>query len=272
LGIESVGRVPYPCSHEVVDGRQERTAEDAANLATQPDSLVKPITTRRKSMPKVTIAIPCYKQAEYLPDAIESALGQTYKNIEVIVVNDGSPDATKEIAEKYPVKVINQVNKGLASARNTALMNMRGQYFLPLDADDILLEGCVQELIRVAKATDADIIAPSFKTFGTSNETVTLMAAPTLDDFRTGNRIAYFSMIKRSALQEVGGYSPRMVEGYEDLHLTINLLTAGKKIETVPQTLALYRTKPNSMIHEAQKHHVKLMEQIYKDFPTFLPV
>lgn len=220
---------------------------------------------------KVSIGIPCYKQAQYLPDAIESALNQTYKNIEIIVVNDGSPDHTKDIGEKYPVKVINQVNKGLASARNSAIMSMQGQFFLPLDADDILLENCVEELVRVAKATGADIIAPSFQTFGISAEQVILMAAPTLEDFRTGNRIGYFSMIKRAALQEVGGYSSRMIEGYEDMHLSINLLSRGKTIVTVPQPLVLYRTKENSMIHEAQKNHVKLMEQIYKDFPNFLP-
>lgn len=221
---------------------------------------------------RVTIAIPCHKQAQYLPEAIESALSQTYKDIEIIVVNDGSPDNTNEIAKRYPqVKLIEQVNKGLASARNTAIMNMRGQYFLPLDADDVFMEGCVQELVRVAKVTNADVIAPSFKTFGTSNETVTLMASPSLDDFRIANRIGYFSMIKRSALQEVGGYSPKMVEGYEDMHLTINLLTRGKTIVTVPQPLILYRTKEQSMIHEAQKHHVKLMSQIYKDFPHLLP-
>lgn len=111
---------------------------------------------------KVTVGIPCYKQAQYLPDAITSALSQTYKDIEVIVVNDGSPDDTKEVAERFPVKVVTQVNKGLASARNAAIMNMRGQYFLPLDADDILTENCVEELVRVAKATQADVIAPFF--------------------------------------------------------------------------------------------------------------
>lgn len=220
---------------------------------------------------KVTIAIPCYKQAQYLPDAITSALSQTYKDIEVIVVNDGSPDDTKEVAERFPVKVVNQVNKGLASARNAAIMNMRGQYFLPLDADDILMENCVEELVRVAKATQAEVIAPSFKTFGTSSETVILMASPELSDFRTANRIGYFSMIKRTALQEVGGYSPKMVEGYEDLHLWVNLLTRGKTIVTVPQPLVLYRTKKESMWTESLKHHKKLMDQIYKDFPEFLP-
>lgn len=224
-------------------------------------------------MPKITIGIPCYKQAQYLPDAIESALNQTYKNIEIIVVNDGSPDNTNEIARQYPkVKLIEQVNKGLASARNTAIMNMRGQYFLPLDADDILFDTCVAELVRVAKVTEADVVAPSFTTFGLAQETIILMASPTLNDFRTGNRIGYFSMMKRSVLQEVGGYSPRMDKGYEDYALWFDLLTRGKKITTVPQPLVLYRTKENSMIHEAQKHHRQLMAQIYKDYPTAFPL
>ncbi len=221
-------------------------------------------------MPKVTISISSYGQAQFLPEAIESALGQSYENIEVLVVDDGSNDGSLEIANSFTesgVKVIRQVNKGLASARNAGIMSMRGQFFLPLDADDILLPDCVKELVRVAKATDADIIAPSFQTFGLAQENVILMAAPTIDDFRVANRIGYFSMIKRSALQEVGGYSPKMVEGYEDYHLWFNLLSRGKRIETVPQPLVLYRTKQESMWHDAKKHHVKLMEQIYKDFP-----
>lgn len=221
---------------------------------------------------KVTIAIPCYRQAQYLPEAIESALSQSYKDIEIIVVDDGSDDNTSEVAEQYPVKLIKQVNKGLASARNTAIMNMRGQYFFPLDADDILLENCIAELMRVARVTDADVIAPSFQTFGIASDYVILMAAPTLADFRTANRIGYFSMIKRTALQECGGYSTRMDKGYEDLHLWFDLLVRGKKFVTVPNILALYRTKENSMWHDAKdNHHKALMEQIYKDFPLAWP-
>ena len=224
---------------------------------------------------KVTIGIPCWNQAQFLPEAIESALSQTYQDIEIIVCIDGSPDNSLEIAKSYEpkVKIISQVNKGLASARNSIIMNMRGQYLLPLDADDILLEGCVKELVRVAKVTNADVIAPSFQTFGLSQETVILMASPSLDDFRTANRIGYFSMIKRNVLQEVGGYSPRMDEGYEDYALTFDLLTRGKTIVTVPLPLVLYRIKEKSMWREAStKHHKRLMEQIYKDFPKVFKV
>jgi glycosyltransferase involved in cell wall biosynthesis len=219
----------------------------------------------------VSVIIPCYKQAEYLPDCIESVRKQTYKEIEIIVVDDGSPDTTAEIAAQFPVKLIRQSNKGLANARNAGIMNARGQYILPLDADDKLHPDCITELVRVAKATQADIIAPSMRTFGTSDETVILMAAPTLEDFRTGNRIPYASLIRKSALLEVGGYSSRMERGWEDYHLWFNLLTRGKRIVTIPQPLFMYRTKEESMWTRTKGHEKELWDQIFKDFPEILP-
>ena len=221
---------------------------------------------------KISVCIPCYNQAQYLPEAIESVLKQTRPPHEIIVVNDGSPDETRYVAQQYKeVRYIEQVNKGLASARNTGIMNMTGDWFYPLDADDMMLDNCLERVEDVANKTGADIIAPSFKCFGKHNEAVILMPSPGLEDFKLANRIAYFSAIKKEALLEVGGYSPRMVHGYEDLHLWINLLTEGKKIATVPEVLMLYRTKEQSMIHDAQKHHSELMEQIYKDFRNARP-
>lgn len=212
----------------------------------------------------ITIVIASCNQDEWLPDAIESALNQTIP-CEVIVVDDGSQDNSLEIARKYPVKVISQVNKGLASARNTGIMNAEDEYILFLDSDDILLPNCVEKMLFY----DTDIIAPSFKCFGKGSELVTLMDNPTLNDFKTGNRIPYFSAIKREALLEVGGYSPRMIHGYEDLHLWVNLLSKRKSIVTIKEPLVLYRTKETSMWTESLKHHDELMAQIYKDFPHF---
>ena len=219
----------------------------------------------------ITISISSYNQGEYLPDAIESALAQTVP-CEVIVVDDGSTDNSLEIARKYPVKVISQVNKGLSSVRNTGIMNTRDDdddYLLFLDADDILLPNAIEKIEKVIEETNADIVAPSLKTFGTSNQEIILMPNPTIEDFKIANRIGYCSAIKREKLLEVGGYSPRMTFGYEDLHLTFNLLSRGATIVTIPEVLWLYRTKEKSMIHDAQSHHQELMQQIYKDFPDF---
>jgi len=215
------------------------------------------------------IVIPSFNQQEFLPDAIESALGQ-HGVSQIIVVDDGSTDNSLEIARKYEhqgATVISQVNKGLASARNTGIMNSKSDYVLFLDADDILLEGCVEKIIEIAASTQADMIAPSFKEFGISNHPIILMENPKLKDFRDGNRVGYCQAIKRSVLLEVGGYNPKMTWGYEDLALTCLLLSKGYKLVTIPEILWLYRTKEKSMIHEAQNHHQELLNIINKDVP-----
>lgn len=215
----------------------------------------------------ISVVIPCYNMQEYLPDCLESVIGQTS---EIIVVNDGSTDKSLEIAQKYPVKVIHQVNKGLSSARNTGIMNATGEYILFLDADDMLMENCIEVMEKYIKDSSPDILSASFKCFGVDNNEVILMENPTLEDFKVGNRIGSCSCVKKSALLEVGGYSPRMVHGYEDLHLWIDLLKRGKKIVTIPEVLWMYRTKEHSMIHDALAHHDELMVQIYKDHPEFV--
>lgn len=216
---------------------------------------------------KVSIVIPSYGQAEYLPSAIESALSQTTR-CEVIVVDDGSTDNSAEIAKNYPVKLIRQTNKGLPSARNTGIMNATCDYILPLDADDILEDTCVERLLQVAEATSADIVAPSFKSFGVENGLTILLPAPSIEDFKRGNHIGYCALIKREALLEVGGYNPKMVFGWEDYDLWFDLLKRDKKLVTVQEPLWLYRTKEASMIHEANKHGQELKEQIMKNHPT----
>lgn len=215
----------------------------------------------------ISIIIPVYNQAEYLAEAIESALNQTV-NCEVIVVNDGSTDNSLEIAKKYPVKIIDQVNKGLASARNTGIMNAKGDWILPLDADDVLHEKAIETIeftIGFIITPEIDIIGPSFRCFGKYTDQVILMPNPTLEDFKTGNRIGYCSAIKKSVLLEIGGYNSKMIWGWEDYDLWFDLLKRGKKIITIPDVLWFYRTKKVSMITEANKHSKELWEQIYKN-------
>ncbi len=224
----------------------------------------------------ISIIVPCYNQGSYLKDCIESVLDQDVQG-ELIIINDGSTDNSLEVAKKYAekrpdiVKVITQTNRGLASARNTGIMNAKFSWVLPLDADDKLEPGALERISEVINSeTDpnVDIIAPSFKTFSSSDETIILLPQPKLEDFRAGNRIAYCSAIRKTALKAVGGYSPKMVEGYEDLHLTMNLLSRGSKITTIPEVLWMYRTKSESMWTKITPEiHDKLLAQINKDVP-----
>lgn len=225
---------------------------------------------------KFSIIIPVYNYAHYLSEAVGSALAQTIPS-EVIIVNDGSTDNSLEVAQSYEsrgVKVINQVNKGLPSARNTGIMNATSDFILFLDADDILLGDCIEKIIEGIKRWEEkfnnypDIIAPSFKEFGTRDREVILLGTPLIKDFTTANRLGYFSAIKKSVLLEVGGYSPKMAKGYEDYHLWFDILKRGHKVLTLQDILVLYRVKENSMLVEAQKyHHEELMAQIKKDHP-----
>ena len=84
--------------------------------------------------------IPCYRQAHFLPETIESVLAQTYPHCEIVVVNDGSTDNVAEVAARYPsVRCITQENAGLSAARNTGIRHTNGDYLVFLDADDRLL-------------------------------------------------------------------------------------------------------------------------------------
>lgn len=100
--------------------------------------------------PKVSIVIPVYNGENYLKSAIDSALAQTYKNIEIIVVNDGSKDNTEKIIKSYgnKIKYIKKENGGVSTALNLAIKNMSGEYFSWLSHDDLIKENKIQTQVN----------------------------------------------------------------------------------------------------------------------------
>ncbi len=97
------------------------------------------------SLPPATVVIPCHNQGRFLADAIESALRQTWRAVEVVVVDDGSSDDTSSVIRRYPaVRHIAQSNRGAALARNAGLAASRGEFVVFLDADDRLLPHAIQ--------------------------------------------------------------------------------------------------------------------------------
>lgn len=94
--------------------------------------------------PLVSVVIPCYNSARYLAETVESVLAQTHARVEVILVDDGSTDATPKIAQSYPVQYVYQMNRGISAARNTGVMHSRGEYVQFLDHDDRLLPTAIE--------------------------------------------------------------------------------------------------------------------------------
>src|SRR5450432_4194524 len=99
---------------------------------------------KRSSAPLISVIVPCYRQAKYLPDAVKSLIGQSYRHWECIIINDGSPDDTREVAAEQVrldsrIRYVEQANGGCSSARNRGLTEANGDFVQFLDADDLLL-------------------------------------------------------------------------------------------------------------------------------------
>ena len=115
-------------------------------------------------MPKISIIIPVYNAEKYLKICVDSILNQTFKDFELILIDDGSSDTSKEICEQYikldnRVKVIEQSNKGVSVARNNGLENSCGEYIMFCDSDDWIEEECLENLYyKFIQDKNTDII------------------------------------------------------------------------------------------------------------------
>ena len=102
-------------------------------------------------MPKFSIIIPVYNVEEYIKECLDSVMNQTYKDFEVIVVNDGTKDKSMDIVKKYKVKTVNQENQGLSAARNNGEKHAKGEYIIFLDSDDTIEKDLLKELAEATK-------------------------------------------------------------------------------------------------------------------------
>ena len=111
----------------------------------------------------ISVIVPVYNVEEYLEECLESIQNQTYTNFEVILVNDGSTDASKEICERFcrqdsRFHLINQENKGLSGARNRGMSESHGEFITFVDSDDVLKEDMLEQLIKQVTLDDIDIV------------------------------------------------------------------------------------------------------------------
>lgn len=205
----------------------------------------------------VTVVVPCFEQQEWLEQSLGSVLAQTVAPLEVLVIDDGSRRPI--VAPSHPtipVRVIRVSNRGLPSARNVGLMNAHGHAFLPLDADDWLEPTFIEKTLPLLDA-GADVVFTGLQEHG--ERTGLYMPGCevgleklTVEQERMSNRLFYCSLIRTSLLRDAGGYNGRMVHGYEDWDLWIDLMQRGAQLASVDELLFNYRTRKDSMLAQTE--------------------
>ncbi len=228
----------------------------------------------------VSVIVPCYNQAEYLDECLQSVLDQAYQNWECIIINDGSPDDTMEIALKWcekddRFKYLYKENGGLSSARNSGIEIASGTFILPLDADDYISENYIEVCLRkIQESIDNKIVYGKAVKFGAKNEDW-LLETFSFDNLLQKNMIFCTAMYRKSDWKMVGGYDTNMKEGREDWEFWINVLKRGGIALRVNDCTFYYRVKENSMIVNlsGNKEIKKKLEEyiFYKHHEVYTP-
>jgi glycosyltransferase involved in cell wall biosynthesis len=202
---------------------------------------------------KVSIIVPCYNQAQYLNEALQSVLEQTYANWECIVVNDGSLDETEEIANEWVAKdtrfiYFKKENGGLSSARNFGISSSKGDFILPLDADDKIADNYVDLAIHsFAEDSSLKVVYCKAEIFGDVSGIWQLQPFSLLN-LCTNNMIFCTAMFKKQDWVMVGGYDVKMLYGWEDWEFWIAILKNGGEVKCLDEVGFYYRVKSNSMV------------------------
>ena len=215
--------------------------------------------------PLISIVIPCYRHGKFLADAIDSALSQTHPDIEVVVVNDGSPDNTAAVCASFGnrIRYVEQGNKGLPAARNEGILAASGEYILPLDADDLLHERYVEKTLPVIES-DAGIgyvYARPVLFYGDKDQARSVGVPGEFNEWDSRrlllkNLSCCTGIFRRKDWETVGGYSGEMVYGYEDWDLWLSIVELGRIGKGLDEPLFFYRQHPQGgMLEWARREH-----------------
>jgi len=222
--------------------------------------------------PLISVIIPCYNHGHYLPEAVESILAQTFQNIEIIVVNDGSTDQnTISVLKNFSrpkTRVVNhEKNLGLPAARNTGIRLARGKYICCLDADDKLHPTYLEKALLLMESNTAINFVYSWtQVFGSEKR---VWYTPQFDpaELIYHNQLNSPAVFRRLDWEKVGGFREEMRLGYEDWEFWIRLARQGYRGYRIPEKLIFVRRIGRSFVHAAMDRHDQLMADIRRYNP-----
>ena len=204
--------------------------------------------------PRVSVIIPCHNLGQYLDEAVESVLAQTFQDFEILIVDDGSTDpVTLRVLENFrrpKTHLFRTPNRRLAAARNFLIARARGEYLCALDADDKLHPHYLERTTAVLERESAiAFVGTHLQMFG---EESSLWPPDDRCDLATllcDDTVITPALVRRSAVLTVGGYDEQMPhQGDEDWDLWITLVEAGYQGVVLPEVLFFYRRRPGSMV------------------------
>jgi SAM-dependent methyltransferase len=220
------------------------------------------------SVPRVAVVIPCYGQAHFLREAVESVCAQTFQDLEIVIVDDGSPDDTAAEASRLagehperPIRLVRQANQGLPASRNNAIAGTGSEFVVPLDADDKLPADYVELKVAALDAhPTASIADGDHHTFGADRALIPHSPYDFVELTRT-NRLGVAAMFRRRAWEDVGGYNESMCTrngfAYEDWDFWLGCAERGHFGVHVPRALFYYRVRPDSMFRNVDDQRTK---------------
>lgn len=231
---------------------------------------------------KVSVIVPVYNYERYVSKCLQSIVGQTYLNMEVIVVDDGSTDGSQKICDAYAgqydrIKVIHQANAGPGAARNAALEAMTGDYITYIDADDYVANDYVETMVRLLNKYDADIAEVGFvrmlqarNDFDCSDGSVLCFDGPDFlirDYFSKESRVRNCTggrMYAASRFKEIR-YSEKSVG--EDSEYSLKMLSKCRRLVKYNHCLYVCRAYQESLTRGKLIHrHFDVVDIFYRDF------
>ncbi|GLP99822.1 hypothetical protein GCM10007891_16760 [Methylophaga thalassica] len=229
--------------------------------------------------PLVSIIIPCYNREKYIRDAIDSCLRQTYPNIEIIVVDDGSKDNSVDVVKTYKdkVKLIVQQNGGVSVARNTGLKASNGEFLIFLDSDDWISDDLVKEHVKTfQKWPEIDITCANSKSImpDGSESKVNDCNWPNHPDnpkelfLLSPPPFPACEMYRASKVKSLGGFYEDM-RAFADSSVRIRIVLDNGKVARTDGGYAIYRPVENSITRNKTKLHfyaIKLLKKLKSEY------
>lgn len=227
--------------------------------------------------PTISIIVPCYNQAQYLSETLQSVLEQEYQNWECIIVNDGSPDNTEEVAKRWVekdsrFKYFKKENSGVADTRNYGIKQAQGDYILPLDGDDKIDSKYIQKALEIfSHDNETKLVYSNLILFDAKDEKLILQDY-SYKNMLVENQIFVSAIFRRTDFLNTAGFNPNMTAGLEDWDFWITFLKVTDKVVKINEFLFFYRIKVNSRSTSINKEkNERLLLQIFKNHvPLYL--